>query len=137
MTARDIIEFVKKADPAETDQACVAGIAINTGKAMVGYVGTQEWAEFNVVGNLIKITYRMQEYALPNRIFIGEATAEAIRNKYPVKKAGSLSLKISEKPIQVYEVTFVQTVPFIEPEKNNDFPAAFKAIAEKLKSLSK
>ncbi len=137
MTARDIIEFVKNADPAGIDQAYVAGIAINTGKAMVGYVGTQEWAEFNVVGNLIKITYRMQEYALPNRIFIGEATAEAIRNKYPVKKAGSLSLKISDKPIQVYEVTFVQTVPFIEPEKNNDFPAAFKAIAEKLKSLSK
>ena len=45
---------------------------------MVGYVGAQERVEFNVLGNLIKITYRMQEYALPNRIFVGAATAQAI-----------------------------------------------------------
>jgi class 3 adenylate cyclase len=137
LVARDIIEFVKKADPPEPDRTWVVGVAINTGKAMVGYVGTQERTEFNVMGNLIKMTYRMQEYAVPNRIFVGASTAEAIRNKYLVQKAGNLAMRGSEQPIQVYEVSFVKTAPFVQTDKDGEMSAAFKAIAEKLKALGK
>jgi class 3 adenylate cyclase len=131
---REIIEFVKRADPPEIDRAFVVGVAINTGKAMVGYVGTQERAEFNVMGNLIKVTYRMQEYALPNRIFVGASTAEAIRNKYLVQKTGSLTMRGSEQPIQVFEVSVIKTAPFVQNEKDSEMSAAFKAIAEKLRA---
>jgi len=137
MVARDIIDFVKKADPPEPDRAWVVGVAINTGKAMVGYLGTQERAEFNVMGNLIKMTYRMQEYAIPNRIFVGASTAEAIRNKYLVQKVGSLAMRGSEQPIQVYEVSFVKTAPFVHTEEDGEMSTAFKAIAQKMKSLGK
>ncbi len=137
MVARDIIEFVKKVEPPEHDGAWVVGVAINTGKAMVGYVGTQERAEFNVMGNLIKMTYRMQEYAVPNRIFVGASTAEAIRNKHLVQKAGSLAMRGSDQPVQVYEVSFVKTAPFIQTDKDSEMSAAFKAIAQKLKTLGK
>ena len=137
MVARDIIEFVKKADPPEPDRAWVVGVAINTGKAMVGYLGTQERAEFNVMGNLIKMTYRMQEYAVPNRIFVGASTAETIRNKYLVQKVGSLAMRGSEQPIQVYEVSFVKTAPFVHTDEDGEMSTAFKAIAQKMKSLGK
>ena len=130
--AREIIEFVKKTDTQEPAQTCEIGVAMNTGKAIVGYVGTQERAEFNVMGNLIKMTYRMQERAIPNRIFVGESTAEAITNKYPVQKAGSLTMVGSEQPIQVYEISLAKTSPFVQ--EDNDMVAAFKAIAEKLKA---
>ncbi len=138
---REIIEFVKKPASPEQEQACVVGVAINTGNAVVGYVGTQERAEFNVFGNLIKVTYRMQEYALPNRIFVGSSTAEAIRNKYLVQKTGSLTMRGSDQPIQVYEVSFVKTAPFVQKGKDKDkdgeMSAAFKSIAEKLRALGK
>jgi class 3 adenylate cyclase len=130
--AREIIEFVKKSDQQDPNQTCEIGVAMNTGNAIVGYVGTQERAEFNVMGNLIKMTYRMQERAIPNRIFVGESTAEAITNKYPVQKAGSLTMVGSEQPIQVYEISLAKTSPFIQ--EDNDMVAAFKAIAEKLKA---
>jgi class 3 adenylate cyclase len=84
------------------------------------------------MGNLIKMTYRMQERAIPNRIFVGESTAEAITNKYPVQKAGSLTMVGSEQPIQVYEISLAKTSPFVQ--EDNDMVAAFKAIAEKLKA---
>jgi class 3 adenylate cyclase len=129
---REIIEFVKKADPSEPDQSIVVGVAINTGRAMVGYFGSQERVEFNVMGNLIKMTYRMQEYALPNRIFIGASTAEVINNKYLVQKTGSLKIIGREQPLQVYEVSLAKISPFVQME--NDMSAAFKAIAEKLKA---
>ncbi len=136
---REIIEFIKGMVPVELDLGCVVGVAINTGNAMVGYVGTQERAEFNVFGNLIKLTYRMQEYALPNRIFVGLSTAEAIRNKYLIQQVGSLTMRGSEQPIQVFEVSWVKTAPFVqkepekEKEKDSEMSAAFKAVAEKLK----
>jgi class 3 adenylate cyclase/pSer/pThr/pTyr-binding forkhead associated (FHA) protein len=133
--AREIIDYVKQAEPPEADRPCVVGVAINTGKAMVGYVGTQERAEFNVMGNLIKVTYRMQEYAIPNRIFVGASTADAIRNKWLVQKTGSLAMRGSDKPIQVYEVSFAKTAPFIQQnEKDSEMSAAFKSIVERLKA---
>jgi class 3 adenylate cyclase len=130
--AREIIEYVKNADQSELDHGCQIGVAINTGKALVGYVGTQERAEFNVMGNLIKMTYRMQERAIPNRIFIGASTAEAITNKYPIQKAGNLTMVGIEQPIQVFEISLAKTSPFIQ--EDNEMVAAFKAIAEKLKA---
>jgi class 3 adenylate cyclase len=130
--AREIIEFVKKADPPEPDRAFIVGVAVNTGKALAGYVGTQERAEFSVMGNLIKMTVRMQEHALPNRIFIGAATEEAIHNKYLVQRTGSMTMTGFDQPIQVYEVSLARISPFVQIE--NDMSAAFKAIAEKLKA---
>jgi len=133
LVARDIIEFVKQADPPGPDRPWVVGVAINTGKAMVGYLGTQERAEFNVMGNLIKMTYRMQEYAIPNRVFVGSSTAEAIRNKYVVQKVGSMAMRGSEQPVQVYEVSFVKTAPFVRTDKDGEMSSAFKSVTEKTK----
>jgi class 3 adenylate cyclase len=130
--ALEIIDFVTSSNPDKPAQACVTGAAINTGKAMVGYVGTRERAEFNVMGDLIKVTYRMQEYARPNRIFVGPKTAEALVNKYQVKKAGSLKMIEQEKPIPVYDVSSIKTAPFVESE--SDMPSPFKDVAEKLKA---
>ncbi len=77
MVAREITEFVKRAEQPEPDRPWVVGVAINTGQAIVGYLGTRERAEFNVLGDLIKMAYRMQEYAVPNRICVGASTAGA------------------------------------------------------------
>ena len=135
--ACEIIDFIRRADPPEPGRAGVVGIAINTGKALVGYVGAQERVEFNVLGNLIKITYRMQEYAVPNRIFVGAATGQAVRNLYLLEKVGSLTMRGSEQPIEAFALSFMKTAPFVQPDKNSDMQAAFKAIAEKLKTLGK
>ncbi len=137
MVARDIIEFVKRAEQPEPDRPWVVGVAINTGQAIVGYLGTRERAEFNVLGDLIKMTYRMQEYAVPNRIFVGASTAGAIRNKYLVQKVGNLAMRGSEQPILVYEVSFVKTAPFVHTDKDGEMSAAFKAITQRMKSLGK
>jgi len=134
---QDIIEYIKHTAPFGTDQVGITGVTINTGKAWVGYVGTQERVEFNVLGDLFKVTYQMQEQALPNRILIGESTAVAISNKYMVQKFGSMTVRGCEGPIQVYEVLPVKTSPFVKNDKDSTMTAAFKAVAERLKSRGK
>jgi class 3 adenylate cyclase len=135
IVGREIIEYVMSADLPDQARPFEIGVAINTGNALVGYVGTQARAEFNVMGRLIKMTYRMQEYALPNRMFVGSSTADAIRNKYMIKRAGSLSMKGSDQPIQVFEVSLAKISPFVQIE--NEMSAAFREISEKLKTHRK
>jgi adenylate cyclase len=80
------------------------GISINTGVAMVGYIGTRERAEFNALGDVVNVAFRMQEYARPNRIVIGPATVAAIVDKYRTQRIGAVALRGRESSIQVYEV---------------------------------
>jgi len=79
-------------------------VAINTGQAMVGYVGTKERAEFNVMGDTVNIAYRMQDYARPYKIIVGPATVAAISEKYHFRRVGAVSLRGREQTIQAYEV---------------------------------
>jgi adenylate cyclase len=132
--ALEIIDYVKRTHPGEPDKACFIGVAINSGKAMVGYAGTQERAEFNVMGDLIKVTYRMQEYAQPNRVLVGPVTAAAIKNKYVVQRAGNLAMRGQVEPIPVFEVSLPKTAPFIL--KEDEMSDAFKDVAEKMKARS-
>lgn len=129
--AQDILECVRRMDPPEVDRACTASAAVHTAKAVVGYVGAQERAEFNVLGNLIKATSRMYELARANRILVGPSTAQAVHNKYMVQKADNLPMPGGEEPMELYEVSAGKTSPFVQKEEN--MSAAIKAIAQKLK----
>lgn len=80
------------------------GVAIHTGQAMVGYIGTNERMEFNALGDTVNVAFRMQELARPYRLVVGPATMAAIVNKYQTRRIGAVSLRGREKPVQAYEV---------------------------------
>jgi len=85
-------------------QRIVMGVAINTGIAMAGYIGTSERAEFSALGDVINAAFRMQQYARPNRIVTGPATIAAIVDKYRTQRIGAVSLRGRENSMQVYEI---------------------------------
>ena len=86
------------------NQRIIMGVSINTGVAMVGYIGTRERAEFNALGDVVNIVFRMQEYSRPNRIVVGPATVAAIIGTYPIQRIGAVTLRGRENSVQVYEV---------------------------------
>jgi adenylate cyclase len=90
----------------DTENRVIMGVSINTGKAMMGYVGNQERAEFTVLGDTVNVAYRMQEYARPYRVVVGPATMAAIVGMFQTQRIGEISLRGREKPIQTYEVLF-------------------------------
>lgn len=100
------IEILRKIGDIHFDDAndVIIGVAIHTGQAMVGYIGSNERMEFNALGDTVNVSFRMQELARPNRLVIGPATMAAIVDKYQTRRIGAVSLKGREKPIQVYEV---------------------------------
>lgn len=87
-------------------QRIIMGVSINTGTAMVGYVGTHARAEFTVLGDTVNVAYRMQDFARPYRLVIGPATIAAIIGKYQTQRLGNVLVRGRERPIQLYEVLY-------------------------------
>ena len=104
LSGREILGRIKTTGHLVLNQRVIMGISINTGVAMVGYIGTRERAEFNALGDAVNVVFRMQEYARPNRIVVGPATMAAIVDKYPTQRIGAVNIRGRESMMQVYEV---------------------------------
>lgn len=103
LAGREILEKIRGTDFGD-GQEIIIGVAVNTGKAMIGYIGSDERAEFNALGDTVNVAFRMQDLARPYRLVVGPATVAAIVNKYETQRIGAVSLRGREKPVQVYEV---------------------------------
>ena len=103
-SGRELLGRIKTTGHLVLNQRIIMGVSINTGVAMVGYIGTRERAEFNAIGDVVNVVFRMQEHARPNRIVVGPATVAAIVDKYPTRRIGAVSLRGREGAVQVYEV---------------------------------
>ena len=104
LSGRELLGRVKTTGHLVMNQRVILGVSINTGVAMVGYIGTRERAEFNAIGDVVNVVFRMQQYARPNRIVVGPATVAAIVDKYPTQRIGAVTLRGRENAVQVYEV---------------------------------
>jgi class 3 adenylate cyclase len=102
--ARELVQRMNATGVLNANQRFVMGVSINTGKAMIGYVGNAERAEFAVLGDTVNVAYRMQQIARPYKIVVGPATVAAVVNKFRIQRIGAVTLHGREKPIQVYEV---------------------------------
>lgn len=104
LVGRELIQHLNRTGSLDSNRRLVFGVSINTGKAMVGYVGAKERVEFNALGDVVNVAYRMQEYARPFKIIVGPATVAAITDKYRFNRVGGFVLRGREGAIQVYEV---------------------------------
>ncbi len=80
------------------------GIGINSGTAMVGYVGTEQRVELTAVGDIVNVAFRLEKFARPNRLLIGPETAVEIAGQYPLSDLGSQDVRGRTQPTRVYEV---------------------------------
>jgi class 3 adenylate cyclase len=87
-----------------SNQRFIIRVAVNTGKAMIGYVGNDERAEFTVLGDTVNVAYRMQEVAGPYKVVIGPATMAGVADTVNAQRIGAISLRGREKPIHLYEI---------------------------------
>jgi adenylate cyclase len=99
--ALGILDHIEVTDFGE--DICI-GIGMNTGKAMIGYVGTQERVEITAVGDVANVAFRLQSLARPNRLLVGPETAVGIAGKLPLTDLGLQDLQGRANPLRIYEV---------------------------------
>lgn len=106
----EIVQQSRTTGHLDRERRVIIGVSINTGPAMIGYVGTHERAEFTVLGDTVNVAFRMQEHARPYRVLVGPATMAAIVGNFQTQRIGEVPLRGREKSIQIYEVLPIKTI---------------------------
>jgi Adenylate cyclase, family 3 (some proteins contain HAMP domain) len=81
------------------------GIGINSGKLIVGNIGSKERMKYGVVGENINIAARIEAFTIPGQVLISEATYKNIAED--IQPVGSIRTKIKgfNKPIRIFDVS--------------------------------
>lgn len=101
---RELIIRMKPTGSLDESRSNIIGIAINTGIAMVGYIGGEDRVEFNAVGDVVNVANHMLEYTRPFKIIAGSETTAALGEKYPHKLVKTAYLRGRESPVEIHEV---------------------------------
>ncbi len=68
-------------------------IGINTGRALVGNIGSDEFRNFTAIGDTTNVAARLQGVARPGEVVIGAETARQLDGAFPMVSLGPVTVK--------------------------------------------
>jgi PAS domain S-box-containing protein len=79
-------------------------IAVATGDAMVGNLGTSELFNYTAVGDIVNVCQRLEMAALPGQILIDQATYLALADQIVADPLEPIQVKGKAQPVPVYNL---------------------------------
>jgi len=79
------------------------GIGINTGMAVVGYLGFEDRFDYTAMGDTVNVAARLSGAASANEVLMGPQTYEAVRGHIQTRPVGPVQLKGRASPIMVHQ----------------------------------
>jgi class 3 adenylate cyclase len=80
------------------------GIAINTGEAIVGNIGSNRVMKYNVIGSSVNLSSRIESYTTGGQVMISEYTYNALRSPVSVAQKIRVTPKGVSKPIYIMRI---------------------------------
>lgn len=88
------------------------GIGINTGKMVVGNIGSDLKKDYTIIGDNVNLGARLEgtNKKFKTNIIISEFTYERVKDKVEVRELGSETVKGKQKPVKIYELLGMKEV---------------------------
>ncbi len=83
------------------------GVAVHTGEAVVGNIGSERRAKYGVVGSVVNVTARIESYSVGGQILMTESTLSEIGHKVQVINELRVEPKGVSQAIRIFDVTGV------------------------------
>lgn len=80
------------------------GIGLSTGEVAVALLGSEEHLEYSVVGDVVNLTQRIQQWAEPGEIVMTRATFEALSEPVEADRLEPAQVKGRTQPVQAYRI---------------------------------
>jgi adenylate cyclase len=87
------------------------GIAINTGEAVVGNIGSRKRTKYGVVGSHVNLTARIEALTVGHQVLLSAATRRACSLDLDVVDELEFTAKGFEAPVKVFEIRGVRGDP--------------------------
>ena len=84
------------------------GVGINTGRAIVGNMGSDFRMDYTAIGDTVNTAARLESNAEKGKVIISDATYQLVKEQVEVTDMGILSVKNKKVGIQIYELLGVR-----------------------------
>jgi adenylate cyclase len=84
------------------------GIGINTGKVIVGNIGSEVRMKYGIVGTAVNTAARIESNSIGGQVLIGESTYKIVENKIQAEIPHNVMMKGMKQPLVFYPVNSIQ-----------------------------
>ncbi|HWQ33008.1 MAG TPA: adenylate/guanylate cyclase domain-containing protein [Blastocatellia bacterium] len=100
---RAMIEFNRELDELKLPNIAI-GIGINTGPAIVGYIGSETRLDYTAIGDTINTAARLESNSKPGQIIVSESTMQALDESFTLHELDTIKLKGKSENLRIAEV---------------------------------
>jgi class 3 adenylate cyclase len=77
-------------------------IGVNSGPALVGNIGSEEYRNFTAIGDTTNLAARLQDVAKPGDVVVGPLTAAQVTGTFALSSLGPVMVKGRTEPAEVF-----------------------------------